>query len=286
MGVPDRRPEIASALKALVARGTRLQLRLIADAPAELRHQVADAIDARKSKPGAKPKPGDASAEELLSEIFAVDFGAEYQAWYSAALPVVRQILPDRYDEFKGLHRLDKRPRELDPITYSISDYLQGIRVTRAYGRDEEFSGWSVAHTKFGLQLTILKSAVDRLDSVLADISGLLESSLFDDELMAARELTKSGYLRSAGVIAGVVLERHLKRLIANHAVSFRKKPQVASMNDALKDANVYAVPTWRRIQHLGDLRNLCAHHGAHEPTVQNVEDLLSGVQTITSSVF
>jgi hypothetical protein len=284
--VPDPRSDVAAALETLIARGLRLQLRLVVDAPADVRADVANRLDPGGAQKKTTSKTRKGADEDSLSEIFALNFATEYQAWYSCALPVVRQILPDRHGEFRELHRLDKRPRELDPSTYSISDYLQGIRVVRGFGREEEFSSWHVAHTKFGLQLDILRAAADRLDSALGDITGLLEAALFDDELIAARELVKSGYLRSAGVVAGVVLEHHLQRLLKNHAVPFRKKPQIASMNDALKDANVYGVAEWRRIQHLGDLRNLCCHAGNIEPSRQNVEDLMAGVQTVTSSVF
>jgi hypothetical protein len=282
----DVTSDVAAAVGDLVARGRRLQLRLAADAPADVRTEVADRLDPAGVAPKGKARSRKGGVEDMVAETFALDFDAEYQAWYSLALRVVEQVLPDRCGEFRELHRLDKRPRELDLATYSISDYLQGIRVMRAYLGEEEFSGWQVAFTKLGVQLNIVRSAADRLDSVLADITGLVESALFDDELAAARELVKSGYLRSAGVVAGVLLERHLKRLLGNHSVPFRRKPQIASMNDALKDASVYGVPEWRRIQHLGDLRNLCGHDGAAEPTLQNVEDLIAGVQTVTASVF
>jgi hypothetical protein len=286
----DPRSEISSALDDLIARGLRLEIGLIADAPNDVRAAVAQQLETQETAPKGAAKTAKRgsrqSAGEDLRDVFELRFEEGYQAWYSLALPVVQQILPDRYAEFRELHRLDKRPRELDPATYSISDYLQGIRVTQGYMSEDAFSGWHVAYTKFKLQLNIVRSVADRLGSVLADIVGLVESALFDDEILAARELIKSGYLRSAGIVASVVLERHLKRLLMNHTVTLRKKPQIGSMNDALKGAGVYGVPEWRRIQHLGDLRNLCGHDGDNEPTRQDVDELISGVQTITSSVF
>jgi len=52
-----------------------------------------------------------------------------YQAWYSKSLPVVRQVLPERYQEFIEQYKLDKRKdKEIDFLTYTISDYLIGLK--------------------------------------------------------------------------------------------------------------------------------------------------------------
>lgn len=67
---------------------------------------------------------------------FAVEM--EYQEWYSEALPVVKQILPDRYEEFRRQYELDKSPDEIDFKTYTISDYLIGLQVTRTRGVKKE----------------------------------------------------------------------------------------------------------------------------------------------------
>jgi len=44
--------------------------------------------------------------------------------------------MPDRQQEFIELYKLDKR-KEIDFLTYTISDYLIGIRVTRGYNKQE-----------------------------------------------------------------------------------------------------------------------------------------------------
>jgi hypothetical protein len=59
-----------------------------------------------------------------------VDFRTAYQRWYSQALAVIEQLLPERYDEFRDLYRPEKR-KEIDVTTYGIADYLAGVRVTR-----------------------------------------------------------------------------------------------------------------------------------------------------------
>ena len=55
--------------------------------------------------------------------------------------------------------------------------------------------------------------------------------------------------------------------------------------NDMLKNGSHIDVPTWRRIQYLADLRNLCVHPKGAEPTAQEVDQLLKGVSEIIKTV-
>lgn len=300
----DRRGEIASDLDRLVKDGEFIwlseQIRAKPEqARTELEKQLGEAEKvAKKIAKEAKNKAGKgkktkgkahekAKADQdrsLLKIVQEEKFGPSYQRWYSLALRVVEQLLPDRYDEFRELYRLDKKPKELTVTTYTISDYIHGTWVSR--GGEELFSASGVAMTKLKDQLDILASAQPRLDSALADIEGTLEATLLDDELETATELLKAKYLRSAGIVAGVVLERHLKTVLANHEVTLRKKPQIGHLNDALKKAKVFDVPRWREIQRLGDLRNLCGHDGEREPAAEEVQELITGTEKIVTTVF
>ena len=293
--MPDPRDEIRKELDELVHDGELIKLRDAIENHPETREKVRKQlakIDAAASKPkGTKKSTGKATANkddgpgEMAAKLLADEpFGTAYQRWYSQALRLVEQLLPDRYDEFRELNRLDKRPKELDVTTYTISEYIQGTRVTRL--GEAVFDPAAVALGKLQSQIDILASARARLDSKLADIEGVLEASLLDDELDTARGLLTAKRLRSAGVVAGVVLERHLKRLIANHQIPFRKKAQIGNLNDALKEAGIFDVPQWRRIQRLGDLRNLCGHDGERDPTDEEVLEIIEGVEKVVSTLF
>jgi len=134
-------------------------------------------------------------------------------------------------------------------------------------------------------QVHILKSASKRLDSLLADIRSVLQGELFDDELSAvAQELRKKSHLRAAGAIAGVVLEEHLKQIVSTHLIKMPKgDPTIGDLNDVLRAANIYGVPTWRFIQRLADIRNLCVHSKDRDPTPTEVEELIAGTdKTVT----
>jgi len=210
----------------------------------------------------------------------------DYQGWYSKSLRVVQQLLPDRYQEFCEQYKIEKR-KQIDFITYTISDYIIGLQVTRGYYKEEVVNPLSAFSSKFQLQLTILYSAIERIDSILSDIEGVLQSELFDGELHSAEDLLKKKHLRAAGVLAGVTLEVHLGKVCVNHGIKFRKKsPTISEFNEELKKQDVIDVPIWRNIQRLGDIRNLCAHAKEREPRADEVEDLIVGVKKIVTTVF
>jgi uncharacterized protein YjcR len=82
-------------------------------------------------------------------------------------------------------------------------------------------------------QIQILRSAEDRIDSLLSDITGTLQAELFDDELAAASALLKHGHLRAAGAVSGIVIERHLARTAENHRLKlWKKSPTVVDLNN------------------------------------------------------
>ena len=133
----------------------------------------------------------------------------------------------------------------------------------------------------------ILKSAEKRIESSLFDIKQLVQADLFDSELGATTELLKNKFVRAAGAVAGVVLEKHLGQVCRNHNVKLSKKdPAVADLNDALKNDDVIDTPQWRAIQHLRDVRNLCDHNKKREPSSDEVTDLIAGVGKLTKTLF
>jgi len=144
----------------------------------------------------------------------------------------------------------------------------------------------SLAMIRILNQLQILASLSSRIDSVLQDVTGHLFAELQDAELVAATQLKKISR-RAAGALAGVVLERHLQSAAKNHNILIGKKlPTISDLNDPLKNKGVYGTPAWRKIQLLADIRNLCSHQKTTEPTDEQVEELIAGVNSVIKSVF
>jgi len=145
----------------------------------------------------------------------------------------------------------------------------------------------SAAVPKMQQQVSILESALKLVDSVIYSIQFSVRAELFDSELGAANELLKAGFLRASGAMCGVILEKHLSEVCARHKISLRKKsPTINDYNEELKNAGVTDLPTWRYIQLLGDLRNLCCHDKKSEPTKDQAKDLLDGTTKICKTVY
>lgn len=223
-------------------------------------------------------------AEEITRDI--PSFIDSYQSWYSEAKTLVKQLLPDRLADFVSYYEKPKSRKEISYESYTIEDYLQNLRVTHGYNK-ETIVGPDAAIPKFRQQLAILISVKKRFESSLFDIRQLVQADLFDSELDAAEELKKHKFLRAAGALAGVVLEHHLNQVCDNHKIKLSKKnTAIADMNDALKEAEVLDIAQWRFIQRLGDLRNLCDHDKKVEPTLEQVDDLITGTMKTTKTLF
>ncbi len=214
------------------------------------------------------------------------EFNLHYQRWYTKAIKIVELLGPDRLEEFTGYYRIDPKRKNLNIENYVIQDLIKGIGpVEDAFGK-KPFDENNVALIRLHNQVQILSALSSRIDSIFADVSGHLLAELQDSELEAASKLMKIN-LRAAGALAGVVLERHLQRVAANHHISVSKKnPTIADLNDALKEKGLYDIPTWRKIQLLADIRNMCSHQKSTEPTENQVRELNSGVNSIIKSIF
>ena len=84
-----------------------------------------------------------------------------------------------------------------------------------------------------------------------------------------------------------VVLEKHLENLCLVHNIKISKKnPTISDYNEQLKSSSVLDIPSWRHIQLLGDIRNLCDHNKNVEPTAEQVKDLIDGVEKVIKTIF
>lgn len=221
-----------------------------------------------------------ADTEDLMK------FGMEYQAWYSRAIKLVESLATERLEEFISYYRIDPKRKATQYTNYVIQDYIKAV-AARTNHYDEPL--WDINNTvqiRVMNQCHILKSLSSRIDTVLQDVTGHLFSELQDKELEAAQSLIKISP-RAAGALAGVVLERHLQRVFVNHGLTSRKKNlTISDLNDPLKQKGIYGIPVWRKIQLLADIRNMCSHQKDEEPSKDQVNELIDGVNSIVKTVF
>lgn len=206
-------------------------------------------------------------------------FLTNYEGWYSQALRIISAFLPERKDDFSTLYHNSRR-KELTVGTYTISDALKLM-----YSNNNSFAPRTAALLVYR-QKEMLRVCLDSFDSTIWNIQTILQADIFDSEIESAKHLLKRGFLRAAGAICGVLIEKHFSEVCKNHGVVIRKKtPTIADYNDALKD-NVYDTIEWRKTQRLGDIRNLCDHNKDREPTKEEVEELIAGTEHVIKSIF
>lgn len=213
--------------------------------------------------------------KEKDSVVFFIN---NYEIWFSKVLLIVKKFLPDRYSDFYSLYK-DERRREITGQNYTISDAIQG---------QDDYLTFSPKNAipKMMQQVSILKTCLEYFDKRIFDIETVLQADIFDSEIESAKHLLKMGFLRASGAVSGVVLEKHFSNVCTNRNISISKKnPTIADYNDALKD-KAYDTLEWRRVQRLGDIRNLCDHNKDREPTKEEVEELILGTDRVIKTVF
>jgi len=193
----------------------------------------------------------------------------DYQQWYSAAWTIIARNQPSRVAEFEAAYC--PPPKQAEPG-------IKQLLAKRQVAQDELFRLLDLINTQF----EILAAVPRHLTYSVHDIELTAYSLLMDDEIEAARHLLSRGFRRPAGALAGVILERHLRNLLRKHTppIKYKQGDTLAPLNDLAKDV-LYDVVTWRKIQHLTDLRNLCDHDKDREPTKEEVAELVEGVSGI-----
>lgn len=225
-------------------------------------------------------------ASEAKDSSTILEFGTKYQHWYTSAIKVVEILANDRLEEFISYYKIDPKRKFFNAQNYVIQDFIMGIgAMTDSYNKPKWDTN-NVTAVKVYNQLQILQSLETRIDSVLSDVQGSLLSELQDKELATAQELLKVN-VRAAGSLAGVVLENHLQKVMQNHHVTVSKKnPTISEMNNLLKSNEIYDLPTWKKVEYLGSIRNLCSHKKEREPKKEEVEELIAGVNKVIKETY
>jgi hypothetical protein len=268
----ERTNKFSAELDRLISEGDKLRMAMEFDC-------YGNAFEARLEKATSKDE-----AKKLLSNLPV--FRTKYQKWYSEAQAVIKQVLPDRLEDFNSYFECSKARKDITYQNYMIRDYLQGLQITRS-GTGAVVVDSSAAIPEFVQQLNIVKAARETLGSILMDLKAVLQADLFDTEIESAGALAKAGYLRAAGAICGVIVEKHLSHVCDVHGIKVTKKhPGISDLSQLLRDNSVTTVPQWRFIQHLADIRNICDHAKGREPTKEEIGDLVGGSEKVLKTVF
>jgi hypothetical protein len=211
-------------------------------------------------------------------------FKSAYQPWYSEAVAMVRILLPLRYSDFVRLYEKPKTRKEITKENYVIEDYLSDTVVTAGFDK-KLVAGPDAAIPAFEQQFHIIGAILNTLDSSLLDIRREVQAGLLDAELDKAALLAKNKLFRPAGVVAGIVLEKHLEQVCDRRQFKITRKT-IADLNELLKKNEVIDFAAYRQIGLLAELYQLCVQNKKREPEPGEVADLINGADKVIKTVF
>jgi hypothetical protein len=138
-------------------------------------------------------------------------------------------------------------------------------------------------HRNFCIIQSCVKAALEDLKGgYFFEAKTLLEAEVFSDLLEQAEELQQAGYKDAAAVLAGGVLEKHLRSMCARRGIGLLKTngkhKMINDMNDELAKAGAYNALKKKQITAWADLRNNSAHGNTTAYTPSDVDALLRDV--------
>jgi hypothetical protein len=169
--------------------------------------------------------------------------------------------------------------------------------VERIYGKEHSYYT-SLLSSIDSTRPSNVEAGLEIINSIEQEISGdwlfslkgLLAAELFADFLEMAEYLLKEGYKDPSAVIIGSVLEEHLRQLCdANKIdVDYENKgdliPKKADrLNSDLAKEGVYTKLDQKAVTMWLDLRNRAAHGKYTEYSIEQVENMYSGVAEFMS---
>ena len=140
----------------------------------------------------------------------------------------------------------------------------------------------------------ILRGARDELHGGWAlTTKAIVSAEVFSDFLEMASYLQREGYKDAAAVIAGSVLEEHLRQLCQKARIDIEKTNADGSkspkkndaMNADLAREKVYSALDLKQVTAWLDLRNKAAHGKYGEYTKEQVDLMLGGITNFTARV-
>jgi hypothetical protein len=136
--------------------------------------------------------------------------------------------------------------------------------------------------------LTALRG--DLLDGYLASVTQLIHGAVFNDFLDMARHLLEEGYKDAAAVIAGGVLEAHLRQLCIKNGLAIEQttsgkapRPKRASQLNQELGNNIYSLFDQQNVTAWLALRNNAAHGKFSEYSGSQVSLFIEGIQDFIS---
>jgi hypothetical protein len=152
------------------------------------------------------------------------------------------------------------------------------------YREFEERCKWSQRH-EAERGLAILRAVrEDIAGGYLQKFETLVSASVFSDFLEMAEHLLDNGYKDPAASLIGAVLEDGLRRICTNKNIIVKSDDSINSLNKKLAQNHIYNPLQQKQIQVWNDIRNNADHGNFDQYKMDDVKDMLGGVQKFLSN--
>jgi len=206
-----------------------------------------------------------------------------YHTWYAKAFRIVNRFLPERIKEFQLYYEIDPKRKELMYGNYSIQYYFSNVIPNKT--RYPNFNSTNQAKLCLANQLAILNSINKNIDEFVFNIDDSIYYEYQEDELEAAKTVLKVN-VRAAGALCGVVIEKHLKRLLGSRILEIRTKhPGIVDLAQQLRKDDIIEIPDLKNLEYLASIRNLCDHQKGREPSREEVQILINGTERVIKTL-
>jgi hypothetical protein len=113
----------------------------------------------------------------------------------------------------------------------------------------------------------------------LQSFQELVHADLFSDFLEMAEYFLDEGYKDPAAVMAGGVLEEHLRKLCGKHLGTISARPKLDTMNTDLAKASAYGKNEQKQVTAWAGIRNDAAHGNYGNYTNDQVKLMVAGIR-------
>ncbi len=130
----------------------------------------------------------------------------------------------------------------------------------------------------------LMAAKEDYQGGYLTAIRKLVGAEIVGSLLDQAQELLDAGYVGPAAVLAGCILEDHIKNICHEKQIELPDKPKLDYMNAQLAKIEYYNKLTQKQITSLADIRNSAAHGIWDQFKEDDVRDMIKWIARFIES--
>ncbi|WP_227132836.1 hypothetical protein [Halorubellus salinus] len=186
----------------------------------------------------------------------------EYEKWHAKAEELVREYRATRLEDFQSHYETIQETLRLGGDT-KTSTSPEGVTNETFHALDA--------------QTAIIRSIIGKIEVKELKARRQVSKNVARNEIEQAWQLFEGDFIRAAGVVAAVAVERELMTLCeeSEQVAKFNPSHGISRLSQTLYEADVIDKTSWNEMKKLASIRETCAH--AEDPEKHRVRTLISG---------